>query len=135
MLLVVRWGIVAVAIAAAVVHSLFSVVAYALMLRETAEHPLRRLWDDVAPATVSCVGLAAVALPASMAFTALHLPAVLWLAALGLVAVPPYLITLRVCFPATWRSQRGALERILPWSKRLGRMKRPPVATGASSSA
>ncbi len=132
-LLVVRWGIVAVAIAAAVVHSLFSVVAYALMLRETTEHPLRRMWDDVAPATVSCLGLTVVALPASMAFTALHLPAVLWLAALGLVAVPPYLITLRVCFPATWRSQRGALERILPWSKRLGRMTRRPTATGASA--
>ena len=105
------------------------------MLRESTEHPLRRLWDDVAPATVSCLGLAAVAVPASVALTALHLPAVLWLAALGLVAIPPYLITLRLCFPSTWRAQRTAIERILPWSKRLGGMNRRLAATGARSSA
>ena len=56
-LLVVRFGIVAVAIDAAVVHTLFLIVAYVLMLRGSPERPLRRLWDDIAPATVSCLGL------------------------------------------------------------------------------
>jgi hypothetical protein len=52
------------------------------------------------------------------------MPAFLWLAALGLVAVPPYLLTLRICFPAAWRSQRAALERILPGRLRPRSAKR-----------
>jgi hypothetical protein len=116
--LVVPLGIVAVAIDAAVVHTLFLIVAYVLMLRGSGERPLHRLWDDIAPATVSCLGLIAVALPASLALTAGKIPAFLWLAILGLVAVPPYLLTLR-CFPETWRSQRAILARILPGNQRL----------------
>jgi lipopolysaccharide exporter len=123
-LLVVRLGIVAVAIDAAVVHTLFLIVAYAMMLGDSEEHPMRRLWSDVAPATTSCIGLVAVVLPASYAFTALHLPAVFWLAVLGLLALPAYLLTLRACFPGTWRSQRSILGRILPANRGLGRARR-----------
>ncbi len=123
-LLVVPLGIVAVAIDAAVVHTLFLVVAYVLMLRGWAERPVRRLWSDIAPAGVSCLGLVAVALPVSLALTAAHMPAVLQLAATGLVAVPPYLLTLRICFPATWRTQRAVLARIVPGSHRLSGAKR-----------
>ena len=47
-LLVVGHGIVAVAIAAAVVHTGFLFVAYALMLRGSAERPLLRLRSDLA---------------------------------------------------------------------------------------
>jgi lipopolysaccharide exporter len=118
-LLVVPFGIVAVAIDAAVVHTLFLVVAYALMLSGSGERPLRRLWDDIAPAFVSCLGLAAIALPVSFALTAVHTPAILWLAVLGLVAVPPYLLTLRVCFPEIWRGQRSVMARVLPGNLRL----------------
>jgi lipopolysaccharide exporter len=133
-LLVVRLGIVAVAIDAAVVHTLFLIVAYVLMLRGSTERPLHRLWDDIAPAFVSCLGLVAVALPASLALTAAQMPAVLWLAALGLIAVPPYLLTLRICFPAAWRGQRAVLERILPAHHRLRGVKRRLAAAGARSS-
>jgi len=122
--LVVRLGIVAVAIDAAVVHTLFLVVAYVLMLRGSGERPLHRLWDDIMPAFVSSLGLVVVALPASFALTAAQIPAFLWLAALGLVAVPPYLLTLRFCFPAEWRSQRSIMARILPGDQRLGGAKR-----------
>jgi lipopolysaccharide exporter len=122
--LVVRLGIVAVAIDAAVVHTLFLIVAYVLILRGSDERPLHRLWDDIAPAFVSSVGLVAVALPASIALTAAHIPAFAWLLALGLVAVPPYLLALRFGFPAAWRSQRAALTRILPGHQRLHGAKR-----------
>jgi lipopolysaccharide exporter len=130
-LLVAPLGITAVAIAAAVVHALFAVIAYVLMLRGSAEHPVRRLWGDLAPAIVSCVGLAAVALPVSFALSAAHLPAVLWLAALGIVVAPPYLLTLRICFPATWRAQCTALERILPGHRRLNGVRRRLKAAAA----
>jgi lipopolysaccharide exporter len=129
--LVAPLGITAVAIAAAVVHGLFAIVAYVLMLRGSSEHPVRRLWGDLAPAIVSCAGLAAVALPASFALTAARLPAALWLAALGIVAAPPYLLTLRICFPAIWRSQCASLERILPGDRRLNGVRRRLHAAAA----
>jgi lipopolysaccharide exporter len=121
--LVAPLGIVAVAVDAALMHALFAILSYAVMLRGSTEHPLRRLWSDVAPATVSCLGLVAVAVPVSLALTAAQTPAFLWLTALGLVALPPYLLTLRICFPATWRAQCTALERILPGHSRLSRVK------------
>jgi O-antigen/teichoic acid export membrane protein len=122
--LVAPLGITAVAIDAAIVHAFFAILAYVLMLRGSTERPLWRLWDDVAPAIVSCLGLVVVALPVSVALTAAQVPAILWLAALGTVAIPPYLLTLRICFPATWRAQCTVLERVLPGHRRLNGMKR-----------
>jgi O-antigen/teichoic acid export membrane protein len=131
--LVVRLGIVAVAIDAAVVHALFLVVAYVLMLSGSGEPPLKRLWGDIAPATVSCLGLAAVAVPASIALSAAHIPSILWLAALGLLAVPPYLLTLRLGFPETWRSLGGVLEQFLPERLRFPAARRRLAAAARSA--
>jgi O-antigen/teichoic acid export membrane protein len=117
-------GITAIAIDAAIVHGLFAILAYVLMLRGSGERAIGRLWHDIAPASVACVGLAAVALPASIALTAAHVPAILWLLALGLVGIPPYLLVLRLCFPATWRDECTAVERILPSHRRLNGVKR-----------
>jgi O-antigen/teichoic acid export membrane protein len=129
--LIAPLGITAVAIDAAAMHTLFSIIAYALMLRGSPERALARLWSDVAPALVSCVSLVAVALPVSLELTAAHTPAALWLAALALVAVPPYLLTLRLCFPQTWRVQCSALERLLPGRGRLGLVKQRLAAAAA----
>ncbi|MCL2770636.1 MAG: oligosaccharide flippase family protein [Solirubrobacterales bacterium] len=118
-LAVVHLGIVAVAIAAAAVHTAFLLVAYVLILRGSNERPVARLRDDLTPALVSCVPLVAVALPVSVALSAAHVPAFPWLLALALAAAPPYLLTLRVVFPAAWRQQRAALTRVLPVHRRL----------------
>lgn len=123
-LLVVHLGIVAVAIDAAIVHTLFLLVAYALILRGSAERPLARLWDDVAPALVSCLALVAVALPVSVGLSAAGLPAFAWLLALALAAAPPYLLCLRICFPAAWRAQGSALARIVPHRRLRGATRR-----------
>jgi PST family polysaccharide transporter len=133
--LVVQFGIVAVAVDAAVVHTLFLLIAYVLMLSDSPERPLRCLWGDIAPATVSCIGLAAVAVPASIALSSAHVSPVLWLAAVGLIAVPPYLLTLRICFPATSRSLCAILALLLPENRRLGWAKRRLVLAGARSPA
>jgi O-antigen/teichoic acid export membrane protein len=122
-LAVVPLGVTAVAVDAAVVHTAFLLVAYVLMLRGSDERPLARLWQDIAPASVSCLGMAAVAVPASLLLSAAHVPAVPWLAVVGLVSAPAYLLTLRACFPETWRSQLSLLQRVLP-----GRRSKPPVA-------
>jgi lipopolysaccharide exporter len=117
--LVVPFGLAAVACAAAAVHTLFLVFAYALMLRGSSERTLRRLWSDVAPAIVSCLGLVAIVLPLSLALRAANTPAILQLALAGLAAVPPYLLTLRIFFPATSRSLRSIIEQVLPEHRRL----------------
>jgi lipopolysaccharide exporter len=133
--LVVPFGLAAVAGAAAVVHTLFLIGAYALMLRGSDEHALQRLWNDIAPAVVSCLGLAAIALPVSLGLSAAHVPAIVQLTIVGLIAVPPYLLTLRVCFPATSRSLRATVEQVLPdrrqlrWAKR--RLAVPDVQPAA----
>jgi O-antigen/teichoic acid export membrane protein len=119
--LVVPLGIAAVAVAAVVVHTTFLVFAYALLLRETPENPLRRLWDDLAPATISCVGLAAVAVPVSFVVSSAHAPALVQLVAVGAFAVPAYLLTLRLGFPAVWLSQASILARVIPVRRPLRR--------------
>jgi O-antigen/teichoic acid export membrane protein len=128
-------GIVAVAIDAAVVHTLFLFVAYALMLSDSDTRPLRCLWDDVAPATISCLGLAAVVVPASIALSAAHTPAILWLMAIGLLAVPPYLFTLRICFPEAWRSLRKVVEQFVPEHHRFRWVKQRLAAADARPAA
>jgi PST family polysaccharide transporter len=112
--LVVPLGIVAVAIDAAVIHTLFLLVAYSLMLRDSEERALRCLWTDIGPAVVSCLGLAVVTVPAGLALSAAHLPRVVQLAAVAIIAAPPYLVTLRVCFPETWKDLALIVKQVLP---------------------
>jgi lipopolysaccharide exporter len=113
-------GIVAVAVAGSVVHTAFLFVAYALVLRDSEEAPLRRLWSDIGPATVTSLCLVATGLPAGLGLTAAGIPAVPWLLGVGLASIPTYLLALRLLFPAAWREQRSALARILPRRPRLG---------------
>jgi O-antigen/teichoic acid export membrane protein len=112
--LVVPLGIVAVAIDAAVVHTIFLLISYRLMLGDSSERALRCLWEDIAPATVSCLGLAGVVVPVSFVLTAAQAPALLYLVAIGILAAVPYLLTMRFCFPDTWRAERAVLRRIIP---------------------
>jgi len=134
-LAVVHWGIVAVAIAAAAVHTAFLFVAYGLILHGTPERPLRRLWEDLSPALVSCAGMAAVTLPLSIAMTALGIRPLLWLSLLGLAGACGYAATLRIFFLTTWRSQLAVVRRILPLERRLGSFGRRAAALAARSSA
>ena len=133
--LVVPLGITALAIDAAVVHTAFLFVAYALMLRGSSERALPRLWDDIAPAGVSCLGLVALALPASVALTAAGAPPAIWLTALAIAALPPYLLVLRLCFPQTWRDQRAIVERVLPGRRRSAGVVQAISAADAGSAA
>src|SRR5205085_3606479 len=60
-------GIVAVAVAAAITHTLFLAVAYVLLQHGSSERPMRCLWADLAPAVVCCVALVAAAVPPRLA--------------------------------------------------------------------
>jgi lipopolysaccharide exporter len=107
-------GLAAVALAAAVVHTLFLLVAYSLMLSGSGERPLRSLWDDIAPATISSAALAAAAVPASIGLSAAGVGTIAYLAGVSVVAAAAYLVTLRTCFPASLQSLCSLLGHILP---------------------
>jgi len=107
-------GISAVAVAAAVVHTAFLLVAYILMLHGSGERPLRRLWFDVKPASVSCAALVAVGVPASLALRSAHVPTVPYLLAVSLLGGAVYLLAMRICFPDSLRSLRSFIGHLLP---------------------
>jgi O-antigen/teichoic acid export membrane protein len=113
-LLLAPLGLPAVAVAAAVVHTAFLPVAYILLYRDAGDRPLVRLWHDVAPATVGCLGLLAAAIAAAAALSAAGVPALVELAVVPLVAIPAYAATLRVCFPATWAWLRAVCDHVRP---------------------
>ncbi len=115
-------GLAAVAIVAVVVHTLFLFVAYALMLRGTDDAVLHRLWWDTGPATVSCIGFAAAAVPSSLALTAAGAPAPVLLLAVAGFGGTAYVVTLRTLFPEAWQSALRMLNRVLP-SHRLPRLR------------
>jgi O-antigen/teichoic acid export membrane protein len=117
-LLIAPFGLTAIAAGASVVHGAFVVISYWL-IRETSPQPvLRRLWDDISPATSSSIGMAAIALPVSWALTAAGLPALPWLFALSLAGGAAYLVILRIGFAAVWANQMAIARRIVPIGRR-----------------
>ena len=113
-LAVVHLGLTAVAIGGAVIHTLFLCVAYWVLLQGLVKNPLKVLWEDAAPALVSCVALVAVALPLNRLFESASWPALphmLGVAAAGGVA---YMVVLRLLFPASSRDLHGVLRKLVP---------------------
>ena len=131
--IVAPYGLAAVAGAAAVVHTAFLLVAYAFMLRGTAERPLPTLWADISPAVVSALGLLAVATPTSIALSAAHVPVVLYLAAVGLTGGAGYLSMLRIFFPQTLNALISFSRSILPLEPVLARLRGRPAVIGKPS--
>jgi O-antigen/teichoic acid export membrane protein len=127
--LVAPLGITAVAFAAAGVHSAFVVVSYALMRKGVSKSFLRRLWDDIAPATVCSLAMAAVVVPVSSALTAAGLPSFAWLLAVGLTGALVYLAVLRIFFAGVWTMLGAVFNRIVP--RRLRRPRRSTALQGA----
>ncbi len=132
--LVAPLGLTAVAVDAAVVHTLFLLVAYILMLQGSGERPLRRLWDDIAPATVACSAIVAAGVPVSLALTAARVPALPYLAAVFAVAAAAYLVTLRVFFRSSLRSLQTFATRVLPHRSLRGVTRRlAPAGTRSAT--
>ena len=108
------WGLAAVAGAAAVTHTIFLVVAYEVMLRGHDRSPLRLLRDDITPAGVSCLALAACAGPVAWALDNADTPALAHIAAVSVAGAAGYLVTLRAGFPAAWHDLGAAIRRVVP---------------------
>jgi PST family polysaccharide transporter len=125
-------GIAAVAIAAAVVHTVFLLVSYGVMLWGSQSRPLRHIWADVAPATVASIALAAVAVPISFALSAAHAPVLLQVMVVSLAGGAAYLLALRTGFQQAWRELVSSMRRMLPLEKLPG-LGRLPSLAGARS--
>jgi lipopolysaccharide exporter len=117
-------GLTAVAASAAAVHTAFVFVAYRLMLPDQRRQVPRRIWGDVGPAVTSCLALAAVSVPLTLAFSAAQAPPILELPAVGLAAAAAYGVVLRWAFPSTWRLLVTFIGHLIParW-----RRQRPAV--------
>jgi len=125
-------GIAAVAIVAAVVHTVFLFVSYATMLHRSSERVLPRLWADVAPAGVSSVILAAVAVPAMLGLSATHVPPLPKLLLIGLTGGLVYLCAVRVAFAGAWNELRSGLALALPMDRLRRLWRRPELAAARS---
>ncbi|MDA0166938.1 oligosaccharide flippase family protein [Solirubrobacter ginsenosidimutans] len=104
-------GLTAVAIAAAVIHTLFLVVAYQVLLGERA---LRSLWGDIAPASVGCIAMAIVGVPLAWAMNRAGAPVLVQIAIVGAFSGVAYLLTVRATFADCWSDLCAALRRIVP---------------------
>ena len=113
-LVVARLGIAAVAVAGAVVHGLFLLVAYFVLLRGRAERPAVVLWHDLAPALTACAALAATAVPTYMGLQAIGLSPLPLMSVVAGAGAAGYLVALRVCFPSSAGDLRSAVGRLLP---------------------
>ncbi len=122
-LVVASQGIAAVAIAASVVHGVFVLFAYMLLLGSGVRSALRSMCGDVGAATVSCLALVAAAVPADWALGQVQAPVLVHLIAVSAAAALAYLATLRVFFPAAAADLVAIVRRVLP----RVRLRRRPV--------
>lgn len=113
-LAVAHLGLAAVAIAGSVVHTVFLLVAYVVLMPGGVLGRVRVLCQDLAPASVACAGLLALAGPADWGLTAIDAPTLGRIAAVALAGAVGYLVTLRIWFPASAHDLGAAIRRILP---------------------
>jgi O-antigen/teichoic acid export membrane protein len=129
-------GLSAVAIAATVVHTIFLVIAYQVMLGGHLGRALRFLWHDVAAATVCCLALAAAGVAVQWAARGAELPAPLHIAAVALAGALAYLVALRAAFPSAWGDVLAVARRVVPARALLlrERLPRPLIARARRAS-
>jgi len=111
--IVAPMGLPAVAIAAGVVHFLFMLIAYQILLGGRGS-AVRFLWLDVRAAAVSCGALAAVGGLVEWGLRGAGAPALAHMVLVGGAGGGAYLVALRVCFPVAFSDLASALRRVIP---------------------
>jgi PST family polysaccharide transporter len=130
-------GLDAVAIAAAVVHTVFLFYAYTILTGRLDGRMLRTMWHDLSPALVGTAVLAAVACPLSVVLSPDRVGTLPCLLAVGSASTLAYVTALRALFPADLRSLATLLRRVLPSLPRSGfaaRVLRLPLGVWSRSS-
>ena len=99
-------------------------IAYVVLLPGSLRTSLRCLWRDVAPATVSCLALAAFATPVGWAISTAAVPGVAVVAGVAATAAVAYLLTLRLAFREAWLDLTRLIGRVLPSTRLVARTRR-----------
>jgi PST family polysaccharide transporter len=128
-IIVAHLGLIAVAVAAVAVHGIFLLLAYAVLVPGSMATSLRCLWTDVAPASVSCVALVAIAAPVGWAMSERGAPGTIVVLAVATVAAPAYLLTLRAGFRAAWLDLATLVQRLVPRFPLRRRARSAPLPT------
>ena len=113
-LAVASHGLAAVAIAASIVHTVFMVIAYGVLMYHEEGGTFGVLWGDIAPACVCCLMLFAAAGPVEYGLESAEAPVLAHVAGVGGMAALAYLLALRALFPASWADLSAALRRLVP---------------------
>jgi lipopolysaccharide exporter len=111
---VAPFGLVAIAVAAAVVHTAFLMISYLQLVRGSPRRAFATLAKDVVPAAASSVGLATVAIPVSIFASKLSTPTVLYLLIIAVAGGAGYFLSLRLWFPNQLRLLGHLAGRLLP---------------------
>jgi lipopolysaccharide exporter len=109
-----RFGLIAIAIAAAAVHTIFLIISYVLLHHGRLRDAFKTLATDVLPAAASSVGLAAVALPVSVLASTLGIPMLPYLLFVAVAGGAGYFLSLRLWFATELRHLGVLAGRVLP---------------------
>ena len=122
--------------AAAVVHTIFLVVAYQVLLRGRGRARRCALWDDVAPRRVAASRSRPAAAPGRVGARNADAPVLVHIAARRRWRrARATSSTLRAGFPAAWRDLGAAIRRVVPGRRdaRAAAACRCPRALGCAS--
>ena len=108
-------GLVAVCIGAVIVHLVFLVIAYGVLLQGACRaSPARGSGETSPPPRSARFALLAVAVPLNSAANAAQLPVSIHVAVVGAAAALTYLLVLRAAFSAEWHDLIAIGRRLLP---------------------
>lgn len=111
---VAPFGLAAIAIAAAVVHTAFLLISYLQLHHGRVRQAFKTLTKDILPAAASSLGLAAVALPVSVFASTLGIPMLPYLLLITLAGGAGYFLSLRLWFAGELRRLGLLAGRLLP---------------------
>jgi len=111
-LLTAPLGLIAVCVAVTAFYVTQVLAAHRFLFERLLGIPMRQVLADVTPAGVSAAALLVVAFPTAQVLERLEIPALLHLAATGLVAAAVYLGVLRLLFQATWSDLVLVVRRV-----------------------
>lgn len=97
-----RYGLNTLCLAVVATIGLSYLATYYVLFDRMIGIPMRQLWEEIAPATVSMIPLFVFAVPVAHLLTAASTPRLLWIPAVGATAVAAYLISLSLGFRDAW---------------------------------
>ena len=123
--LIAPLGLIQVCVGVVALRILTLLIAHAFLFQRLAGIPMRRLWDDAGPATISSISLLGVSFPLVHWLSGVGAPPPVILTAAGIGGLSAYALTLRLVFADAWSDILLLARRVLP--DRWQRTSSPPL--------